>query len=297
MSDSDAWKSEPKTWAAIIVALLLWAAAFAGIRAGLESYGPGQVALLRFGTASLALGIYAIATRMRLPDARDLPMIALAGLLGITIYHVSLNFGEQTVTAGAAALLISASPIFTALMSSAWLKERLSVWGWAGVIVSFAGVALITLGEGRAFAFEPGAMLVLLAAIATSAFFIVSKRTLKRYNALEYTTYAIWAGTLPMLFFAPGLVRQFPSASLESTLAVVFLGIFPGAISYVLWNHALSRMPASVLSTFLYFQPINATIIAWFWLGEIPSLLAFVGGAISLAGVAIVNTKGTSTHN
>ncbi|MDP2181068.1 MAG: DMT family transporter [Actinomycetota bacterium] len=294
MSDSHAWKGEPRTWAAIIVALLLWAAAFAGIRAGLESYGPGQVALLRFGTASLVLLGYAVVTRMHLPDIRDLPTIALGGFLGITIYHVSLNFGEQTVTAGAAALLISASPIFTALMSSAWLKERLTVWGWTGVVVSFAGVMLITFGEGGSLAFEPGALLILVAAVATSAFFIVSKRTLKRYNALEYTTYAIWAGTLPMLVFAPGLVQQFPSASPESTLAVVFLGIFPGAISYVLWSHALSRMPASVLSTFLYFQPINATWIAWVWLGEMPAMLAFVGGAISLVGVAIVNTKGTS---
>ena len=50
------WRSEPKTWIAIIVALLLWASAFAGIRAGLVDYGPGEIALLRFGTASVALG-------------------------------------------------------------------------------------------------------------------------------------------------------------------------------------------------------------------------------------------------
>jgi drug/metabolite transporter (DMT)-like permease len=288
----NSWRSEPKTWAAIIVALLFWAAAFAGIRAGLESYGPGEVALLRFGTASVALLAYALVTRMRLPDARDLPIIFAAGFLGITIYHVALNFGERTVTAGAAALLISTAPVFTAMLSASVLGERITPWGWTGIGVSFAGVALITLGEGSALALEPDALLILVSAVATSAYFIVSKRPLRRYTALEFTTYAIWAGTLPMLVFAPGLVAQFPAATPQATWAVVFLGIFPGAISYVLWNHALSKMPASVLSTFLYFQPVNAVWIAWLWLAEVPSLLAVVGGTISLAGVVIVNTRG-----
>jgi len=286
------WQRDPKTWAAIAVALLLWASAFAGIRAGLASYGPGELALLRFGTASVTLLGYAIATRMPLPDRRDLPMIALAGFFGITVYHVALNFGEQTVTAGAAALLISSSPIFTALLSTTWLGERLTGWGWAGVLVSFAGVALISFGEGGTLGFEPGALLVVVAAVAASLYMIVGKRPLRRYSALEFTTYAIWFGTLPMLAFAPGLIEQMPSASAESTVAVVFLGIFPGAISYVLWSSALSKMPASVLATFLYFQPVNATWIAWLWLGEVPSLLAIVGGTISLVGVVVVNLKG-----
>jgi drug/metabolite transporter (DMT)-like permease len=292
--DQHSWRREPTTWAAIVVALLLWASAFAGIRAGLESYGPGQVALLRFGTASLVFLVWATINRMRLPDTRDLPRIALAGFLGITVYHVALNYGEVTVTAGAASLIISASPIITALLSTMFIGERLSAWGWVGIVVSFAGVALISLGEGGGLAFEPGAALVFLAAIATSVYFIVSKRPLRRYTALEFTSYAIWAGTVPMLIFAPGLITQMAEANSEATWAVVYLGIFPGAVAYVLWSYALSRMPATALSTFLYFQPVNAIIIAWWWLGEIPAPLALAGGLISLAGVAVVNTRGTA---
>lgn len=288
------WRSDPKVWTAIVVALLLWASAFAGIRAGLRSYGPGQVALLRFGTASIALAIYATATRMRLPSRRDLPLIAAAGLLGITVYHVALNFGELTVTAGAAALLISTSPIFTAILSATLLKERITAWGWAGIGVSFAGVALITFGEGGGMKLEFGALIILVAAFAASAYMIVGKRPLKTYSALEFTTYMIWAGTIPMLVFAPGIVQQFRVADPASTWAVVFLGVFPGAVSYVLWSYALSRMPASVLATFLYAQPVNATLIAWLWLGELPSALAIVGGVVSLAGVVVVNSRGVS---
>ncbi len=287
------WRRQPRVWFSIAVALLLWAAAFAGIRAGLKSYGPGQVALLRFGTASVALAIYALLTRMRPPDRRDLAVVALAGFLGITVYHVALNYGEQTVQAGAAALLISTSPVFTAMFSTRFLGERLTTWGWAGILVAFAGAVVIAFAQGVGVSFNADALLILVAAVATSLYFIVSKPPLRRYTALEFTTYAIWAGTIPLLVFLPGLVEQIPEALPSSTIAVLFLGIFPGAISYVLWSYALSKMPATVLSTFLYFQPVNAAVIAWLWLGEIPTLLTFVGGAVSLTGVAIVNRKGS----
>lgn len=283
---------EPKTLAAVIVALLLWASAFAGIKAGLVAYGPGQVALLRFLTASAALAAFAILTRMRLPDAKDLPRLLACGLLGITIYHVGLNYGEVSVSASAASLIISLGPVFTALMATAFLGERLTWLGWVGIAIAFGGGAVITLGEGSGLTFEPAALLVLLSAFTTGAYFVVGKPLLVKYSALEFTSYVIWLGTLPMLLFAPGLLAQMPEAPASATLAVVYLGIFPGAIAYVLWSHGLSKMPASIVSSFLFVQPLNATVIAWLWIREVPTLLTVVGGAVALVGVGLVSIKG-----
>lgn len=299
------WKRDPRTWLAIGGVLVLWASAFAGIRAGMRltpaglpepgGYGPGELALLRFGTASSALALYALATRMRMPGWRDLPVIALSGFLGISTYHVALNFGEVTVQSAAASLLISAGPVFTALLSALFLRERLTRVGWGGILVAFSGVALIATSGAKGLEFTPGALLILLSAAVAAIYSILSKRSFRKHTALEFTCYSIWAGTLPLLVFLPGLARQAPAAASSATLAVLYLGLFPGAIAYVLWNFALSRMPASLLSSFLYLSPVLATLIAWAWLGEIPSPLTILGGAIAIVGVVLVQTKGHRT--
>lgn len=280
-----------RTLVAIAVTLLTWASAFAGIRASLVAYTPGQIALFRFLVASGVLAVYAVLTRMHLPKKQDIGAIALIGGLGITAYHLLLNYGELTVTAGAASLLVNTTPIFTSLLAIAFLGEQVSVRRWIGIAISFTGITLIAGGEAKGLSLSVGALLVLLSAVSMSGYITLQKPYLKKYTALQLTTYVIWAGTIFLLPFLPSLIKAVPTAPLSATLAVIYLGVFPSAIAYTTWAYVLAQIPASRAATLLYLVPVLAIITAWFWLAEMPTVLSLIGGAIVLSGVVLVNTS------
>lgn len=292
---------QPGLWGSIALLVLLWGSAFAGIRAGMRlgpegpgpgGFGPGELALLRFGTASVALAVYAAVARLPLPRRADLPQVALAGFLGFSVYHTALNFGEVTVPSAAASLLIAAAPAITAVLSVAFLGDRLTGTGWAGLLLAFAGVVLLALGGGGPLHFTRGSLLILLAAGVTAVYAILSKRALRDQGPLAFTCHSLWAGTLPLLVFLPGLLRQWPAAAPSAIGAGVYLGLFPAALAYLLWNRILARMPVSRVASFLYLSPVVATGVGWAWLGEVPSLLTVAGGAVAVAGVALVQLRG-----
>src|SRR6478672_498718 len=145
----------------LIVTVVGWASAFPAIRAGLAAFGPLELGSLRFAIAAVPAAIFLAVKRPALPRLDEVWRLVFGGAIFVALYTVMLNFGELTVSAGAAGFIINVSPIFTAIMAMALLGERFSRWAWAGTAISFAGIGVIAMSDGQGLHFNAGALLVL----------------------------------------------------------------------------------------------------------------------------------------
>ncbi|ANU11861.1 hypothetical protein BBH88_17200 [Planococcus antarcticus DSM 14505] len=285
-----------KAFSLALFSVLIWGSSFAAIRVGLQGgYDAGQNVLVRFLIASVLFLIFALwpGTKFRLPQKGDIIPILVLGWIGISVYHIFVTFGMETISAGTAGMLVGSGPIFTALIAFFILKERLTGIGWIGLGIGFIGILFIAFGSaGASLTLTNGALLVLIAAFASAIFFVFQKPLLTRYSAIELTAYFTWAGTLPFLIFSPGLFTAMQGATPEAHLATLYVGVFPAAIAYVTWATALSLANASSVSSLIYLEPAVAIVVAWMWLHELPTPLSLIGGVIAIGGVMIVNLMG-----
>lgn len=232
-------------------------------------------------------------TKIRLPDMKDIPVILLLGFLGFALYHILLNMGEKTVSAGIASLLVTTAPIFSAVLSRLFFGEHFGFSKWIGSIISLLGVSFISLGTGDHALSMKGILFILLAAFAESIYFVFQARYIKKYGFIPFVTFTIWGAALPMLVFLPGLCGEFLNASMNSTLSIVYLGLFPTVIPYFALAYVTSIVGASEATISLYVTPALTMVISWMWIGEMPSLISLLGGMVTVSGVCFTYIKGS----
>jgi drug/metabolite transporter (DMT)-like permease len=284
----------PSSWLvflSLLIAIIGWGWAWVGIRYAIRYYAPGQLAFGRYAVASMTLLPFWIARGRRLPQSKDWPALIVMGITGFTIYNFCIAVGEQTITAGTAALIGAFLPIGNTLGAAFFLHEKLSPSRWTGILIAFAGVAVTSLGAQGHFQFCFGAFLVFIAVVSASVYGVLTKHMVKNYPPLEVTSWAIWAGTLGLLPFGHGLLARVGQVPWLATFNVILLGILPGTICYALFTFALSRVTVARASTSMFFMPITSILLGWLLLGELPSWIAIAGGVVTIIGAYIVNTK------
>ena len=293
-------------WAAIAVTVVLWASAFVGIRAAAADYSPGALTLGRIavGTLTLALMLPAAralgrrrsnpqtpATARRLPRGRLLALIIVWGVAWFGVYNVALNAAEQHIDAGTAALLVNLAPMIVAVLAGLFLGEGFPRRLIAGMFIALIGVVFIAVSTSTGKFDALGVGLGLVAAVLYGSAATLQKSLLRRVDAPTMTWIGCLAGTIACLPFAPQLLQALGTAPLSSTLAVVYLGLFPTAIAFTTWGYVLSRSSAGRTAASTYAVPAVVVLLSWLLLGEVPPAAALFGGVLALAGVAVATLR------
>ncbi|MER5733300.1 DMT family transporter [Streptomyces sp. NPDC002138] len=278
---------------AAAVTVLLWASAFVSIRASADHFAPGALALGRLLTGSVALVVLLAVRRGGVPPRQAWPGILGSGVLWFGVYMVVLNWGEQLVDAGTAAMVVNIGPVLIALLGGWFLEEGFPPLLLAGMAVSFAGAVIVgfsTAGSGASPVL--GLLLCLLAAVAYASGVVLQKPALRYATPTQVTTYGCLTGTVACLPFGGQLLSDLARAPLTATLNVVYLGLFPTALAFTTWAYALSRTTAGKMGATTYAVPAVVILISWLALDEVPGGLTLLGGAVCLGGVAVSRLRG-----
>ncbi|MEY9990145.1 drug/metabolite transporter (DMT)-like permease [Streptomyces sp. V4I8] len=297
MNLSPARRTELLAAGAAVVTVVLWASAFVSIRSAGSEYSPGALALGRLLVGALVLGVICLVRREGLPPRAAWPGIAISGLLWFGFYSVVLNWGEQQVDAGTAALVVNIGPILIALLAARVLGDPMPPRLLAGMAVSFAGAVTVGLSmSGGGGSSVLGVVLCLLAAVGYAGGVVAQKPALGHASALQVTTYGCLVGAVLCLPFAGQLVGDVADASLSATLNMIYLGVFSLALAFTTWAYALARTTASRMGATTYAVPALVVLMSWLALGEVPGLLTLAGGALCLAGVAVSRSRTRSAR-
>jgi drug/metabolite transporter (DMT)-like permease len=284
----------PAPWlpvAAGAITLVMWASAFVVIRHVAHDVSPGALGSGRLLVAALVVLPLVLRRGWVRPTRREWTLLAVGGVGWFGIYNLALNAGERHVDAGTAAMIIQIGPVIVALLAVPLFGERLHAWLLGGMVVGFAGVAVIARGSSTSpDASLFGVLLVLVAAAMYAVGVLTQKVLLRRIPSVQVVLVSFLMGAVTCLPFSGDLPAIVADGGAELWW-IVYLGVFPTAVAFTTWAYALTHTDAGALSLTTFLVPLIATLVAWLTINEVPPSLTFVGGGLAIVGVLMTRRR------
>ncbi len=275
---------------------IIWGMAFVAIRRADFELSPMNLTLIRWFVASagfLAVALFIGKPKTKL-ERKDLPRLLLISLLNVPFYHLSLNFAEKTVSSGLAGFLTSLGPIFIAVFSAYFLKERIGgrlVLALAMGIIGALVLSLPNMGFGSGGSIV-GPLEVVVAALSFATFSVLSKPLVHKYGSASVTIWAGLTGTIMLMpLLSPSFVTEVPALSITGWVSILFLSLLSTVAGYLMFYTLVSRGAVSRLSIQLYLIPVVSLAGGVLLLQESLNVYTIVGGAILLLSIAVATTS------
>jgi drug/metabolite transporter (DMT)-like permease len=279
---------------ALLGMVVIWGVNFTIVKSALSEMRPLAYNAVRFSEASLFILILAWMVERDLYIARrDWPYVFVLGLVGNFAYQMLYINGLARNTAGNTSLILATSPIFVGIIGTLTGQEKLRLWNWLGILVSFLGLYLLvsSSGSGLAWGSETvvGSLLVLGAASSWGLYTVLLQPLVRRYSAVKATAWIMVAAT-PLLVLAalPDMQQQnWGAVSLRSWLGLLYSAALAIGIAYIIWNTGVRRVGGARTAVYSYLTPLISVAVAWVFLGEAMRPVQIFGAAAIVLGVAL----------
>jgi drug/metabolite transporter (DMT)-like permease len=275
---------------AVIGAVLIWSISFVATKVAFKTFPPLTLGALRFVFTAFLLGIVLFIQRGFIwPSPRDLGWLVMSGLLGITIYFSMENLGVKLATAADAALIVASYPAITMLLEIFIYRITISWVRFLGVGLAIFGVYLI-VGEssniGGTYRFI-GDIILAATGIVWSFYNFVTRKVVNKYPTVLITFYQTIAGAIAFLPLAWIEREQWHVPTMNSIVALLYLGVFCSVIAFLLYAYGLRRLASSSAVTLMNLVPVFGVIFSILFLHELMSIVQFFGGFIIITGIVL----------
>ncbi|MGN6133179.1 MAG: DMT family transporter [Aureliella sp.] len=282
--------------ASLLTTAILW-----GINIPVVKYATADVEPLMFNAArmclsTIVLGLFAFAESRwavqpaeRFSKTRFVIFALVSGLW----YPLMFMFGIDNTTAGNTALLLSSMPLWTAVISAVFIRERLPLVSWLSMTLAFVGTAIVVVAGGSvrlSAADFRGNVLILLSAMLWASGTVISGPLLKQISPLRLAFFSSLLTTpIHLMLVAPQISDALPVLSQWANFAALFYsGVFSTGIAYVTWHVGVRRLGGSHASVYQNVVTLVAVLGGWIGLGEPVLTSQLIGGLLMLVGLLLM---------
>ncbi|MBI4907171.1 MAG: EamA family transporter [Acidobacteria bacterium] len=292
MSDGSRRPSAALLYALLTLMVGFWALNFVVARVALRDFPALLAASIRALLAGLILlPLYMWKGRQLDKEpwtAKDVPVLLGLGVIGVTFNQVLFLLGLNRTSTTHAAIITGLMPLQVLIISMFMKVERMSLVRAGGMLVAITGVGVLqTVNDPHGRATLLGDLLIFLSGSSFAAFAVLSKKLTQRHGGLTINTFGFLGGGLVLLPVVAWELAHFNLAqvTMPGWLSIVYMAVFPSAVAYLIFYYALTYIPASRVSTFSYLQPVMATMLGVFLMGDHISSALVAGGSLVLTGV------------
>ena len=276
-----------------------WGGTFIAGKTLADSVGPFSAAFLRFVIASIILLflVYIVEKRIPIPEKKHIISIFLLGLTGIFLYNFCFFKGLKYIEAGRASVIVANNPIFIALFSALFFKERLTFIKVLGILISITGaVVVITKGDfGSVFrnGFGVGEVYIFCTVASWVAYSLLGKAFMKDISPVISVAYSVWTGMLLLLIPAlfEGIGHNLFSYSSIDWLCFAYLGILGTVVAFIFYYQGIQEIGPTKAGLFINFVPISGVFLSFLILGECVTLSLLIGLFFVCIGIYLTNVK------